>query len=188
MPYKLQKTVRLAFIGILKTAVLLAAVVFLTLLIFSFTNGSGEYRVMQWVVISVAASFLFLLISFLIQHINFKIRLFPPESFEEDDQKTSTFIINTPLPDAIHVLENRIPLVIKSSLPNYDSINGLYTLRTWDSPAAQAECIFIKLHALNLTKTMVSVTSRTLTLSGSGNFSNNSIPVKKIKQVFQDIS
>ncbi len=188
MSNKLQKTVRLALVGILKTAVLLSSVVFLTLLVFSFTNGSGEYTVMQWVIISVVASVLFFLISLLIQHINFKIRLFPPESFDEDDQKTSTFIIDTSLPDAIKILEGRIPVAIKSSLPNYDSVNGLYTLRTWDSPAAQAECIFIKLHALNLTKTMVSVTSRSLTLSGSGSFSNNSVPVKKIKQVFQDMS
>jgi hypothetical protein len=188
MPPRLQHTIRLAFIGILKTAVLLASVVFLTLLVFSFTNNSGKNTVMQWVIISVAASILFLLISLLIQHINFKARLFPPESFDEDDLKTCTFVINTSLPDAIKVLEETIPVIIKSSIPGYDSVNGLYTLRTWDSPAARAECIFIKLHALNFTRTMISITSRKLVLSATDGFRKNSAPVKKIKQVFQEIS
>jgi|GEM_PF-2904470 len=186
MSYKLRKTIRLAFLGILKTAVLLASVVFITLLIFSFTNDGGDYKVLQWVIISVAASVLFFLISLLNQHINFKAPLFPSESFDEDDQKTSTFIIDTPLPDTIRILEDAIPAAISSSLPNYDSINGLYTLRTWDSPTAPAECIFVKLHALNLTKTMISVTSRKLTLSGD--FSKDSVYVRKIKQVFQGVS
>jgi hypothetical protein len=143
---------------------------------------------MQWVIISVAASILFLLLSLLIQHINFKARLFPPESFDEDDLKTSNFIISTSLPDAIKILEESIPATIKSSLPDYNNINGLYTLRTWDSPSARAECIFIKLHAINLTRTMVSVTSRKLVLSATDGFSKNSLHVKKIKQVFQETS
>lgn len=183
MHYRLKKTARLAFISILKAAVLLSAVVFVTLLVFSFTSSS-RHSILQWVIISFVASMLFFLISLLIQHINYNRQLLPPANFDEDDEYTSTFIINTSLPDAMRILETTIPLSICSSMPKYDSANGIYTLRTWDSPLTQAECIFVKLHALNTTKTMISVASRKLVLSNSGGISKNSQPVKKIRQVF----